>query len=119
VKLIAAETESLALSRWLSGARPVGSSLLLTEVPRAVARRADATALAAATATALASVQTVSVGARLLRVAAALGPPALRSLDALHLATALAVGPLAAFVCYDARLADAAREQGLPVVAPA
>lgn len=44
---------------------------------------------------------------------------ALRSLDALHLATALAVGPtLAAVICYDARMIEAARGLGLPVTAP-
>ena len=43
----------------------------------------------------------------------------LRSLDALHLAAALSLGPaLSAFVAYDARLRDAARRAGLPVVAP-
>ena len=44
---------------------------------------------------------------------------ALRSLDALHLATALAVGPtLTAVVTYDARMAEAARALGLRVTAP-
>ena len=44
---------------------------------------------------------------------------ALRSLDALHLATARAVGPtLVAVVTYDARMMDAARVLGLPVAAP-
>ena len=44
---------------------------------------------------------------------------ALRSLDALHLATALAIGPsLAAVVAYDARMTEAARELGLHAAAP-
>ena len=43
-----------------------------------------------------------------------------RTLDAIHLATAIALGPeLDAFVTYDDRLADAARAVGLPVVRPA
>jgi len=51
---------------------------------------------------------------------ASAGPPAtLRTLDAIHLATALTLGgDLAAFVTYDDRLADAARTLGLPVVRP-
>ena len=53
-------------------------------------------------------------------VAAALRPPLLRTLDAIHLATALALLPeLDAFVTYDDRLAEAARAIGLPVVRPA
>ena len=51
-------------------------------------------------------------------VAAEIGNPALRSLDAVHLATALAMGGEPEFVTYDDRLADAAREQGLRVVQP-
>jgi hypothetical protein len=42
-----------------------------------------------------------------------------RSLDAIHLATALHIhGPLIAFVAYDSRLCEAARTAGLPVQAP-
>lgn len=44
---------------------------------------------------------------------------ALRSLDALHIATALAIGPsLTAIVTYDARMIEAARALGLPATAP-
>jgi predicted nucleic acid-binding protein len=51
--------------------------------------------------------------------AAALGPARLRTLDALHVAAALALAPdLEAIVTYDTRLADAARGQGIGVVAP-
>src|SRR5919206_598636 len=55
----------------------------------------------------------------LLEVAADLAPPSLRSLDAVHLATALNLGSaLDAFVVYDERLAQAATDAGLPVVTP-
>lgn len=51
--------------------------------------------------------------------ATALGPTPLRSLDALHLATALSIrDDLGVFVAYDDRLATAAADQGLPVVQP-
>jgi len=49
-----------------------------------------------------------------------LGPPALRSFDALHLSTALSVrDEIGAFITYDQRLAGAAEAEGLPVSRPA
>ncbi len=51
--------------------------------------------------------------------AAAVEPQALRTLDAVHLASALELGSdLEGFVTYDGRLAAAARAQGLHVEAP-
>jgi hypothetical protein len=74
----------------------------------------------------MALVRALLDGISLIPADAALGdaagilrPPELRSLDSLHLATALALGPrLGAFVTYDERLADAARWYGLPVTTP-
>jgi uncharacterized protein len=55
----------------------------------------------------------------ILDVAADLRPWGLRSLDALHVATAVSLGDdLAALITYDDRLALAAEEQGLPVARP-
>lgn len=55
----------------------------------------------------------------LLVRASTVAPADLRSLDALHLATALELSPPpAVFLCYDDRLAAAARLHGLTVVAP-
>ena len=55
----------------------------------------------------------------LLERAALLEPPELRSLDAIHLATALSLGDeLDGLVTYDERLARAARESGVPTLAP-
>ena len=46
-------------------------------------------------------------------------PATVRSLDAIHLGTALRARPdLTAFVTYDRRLLDAARAAGLPVDSP-
>jgi predicted nucleic acid-binding protein len=46
-------------------------------------------------------------------------PPALASLDAIHLATALSLGDeLSAFVAYDRLLLAAAKGAGLPVETP-
>ncbi len=51
--------------------------------------------------------------------AASLAPPGLRTLDAIHLATALELGrELEAFVTYDTRQGEAARSIGLRVAAP-
>jgi predicted nucleic acid-binding protein len=44
--------------------------------------------------------------------------PALRSLDAIHLISAVAVSPLDAFVSYDERQSAAARLAGLRTLAP-
>jgi predicted nucleic acid-binding protein len=55
----------------------------------------------------------------ILARAAELPPRSLRTIDAIHLATALDLSPPPSFfLCYDRRLADAARHHGLAVVAP-
>ena len=53
-----------------------------------------------------------------VRDLAAKAAPELRSLDAVHLATALSIGVDLDFVTYDDRLAAAARAEGLRVVQP-
>lgn len=56
---------------------------------------------------------------RITQGAGTLGPPSLRSLDALHLMTALELGDdLVGVVTYDERQAEAARHLGLPVITP-
>ena len=56
----------------------------------------------------------------MLQLAADLEPEALRTLDVIHLATALSLGPeLGAMFVYDKRLRDAAEAAGLAVEAPA
>ena len=55
----------------------------------------------------------------ILRGAGALAPASLRSLDAIHLATAISLGEdLTAVVAYDDRLIAAARRNGLSVRSP-
>lgn len=52
-------------------------------------------------------------------LAASVGSPSLRTLDAIHLASALSLGDdLGAFCCYDGRLSADAEAAGLRVVAP-
>ena len=56
----------------------------------------------------------------MLTAAAEVGPPTLRTLDAIHLVTALSLRPnLAGVVAYDRALGEAARTAGLEVFAPA
>jgi predicted nucleic acid-binding protein len=120
VKLVVQEPESAALEAWLSDRAPVSataSDLVRVEVVRAVART-DSTGVAVARSL-LAGVDLVPITQDLLETAADLGPPSLRSLDAVHLATVLSLeSALEAFVVYDDRMARAATEAGLPVVAP-
>jgi predicted nucleic acid-binding protein len=67
----------------------------------------------------LAQVLQIQLDTEILATAAELEPPALRTLDAIHIASALVLGEeLEAVVTYDARMADAARAVGLRVEAP-
>jgi predicted nucleic acid-binding protein len=64
-------------------------------------------------------VTVVEIQQEILRLASVLDPPELRSLDAIHLATALSVADeLDAFVTYDRQLGRAATAAGLAVTAP-
>lgn len=118
VKLVADEAESAALLDWLS-ARPsrATSMLALAEVPRAVMRRPvpDVSRIDAV----LTRVAIVGLTSDIARRAAPLLPASLRSLDAIHLASALELGSeLEAVVTYDERMAEAAHAAGLEVVSP-
>ncbi len=67
----------------------------------------------------LASVRLLRIGERAIEKAATLDTPSLRSLDAIHLASALDLGPdLEGIVTYDERLADAATLNALRVLSP-
>jgi uncharacterized protein len=118
VKLVIEEPESGALRAVLADAPgQIASAIVEVEVPRA-ARRAAPELVPAATHV-VAQITVVEPGATVRARAAALDPPTLRSLDAIHLATALeARAELQAFVTYDDRLAAAAAAEGLEVLAP-
>jgi predicted nucleic acid-binding protein len=61
----------------------------------------------------------VRVNDRILNDAGLLRPTELRSLDAIHLATALALGDeLRALVTYDDRMATAAKQLGYRIIQP-
>ena len=118
VKLAVQEPESAALRRYLRRRRPlVSSALARTEVLRALLP-AGAAALVRGREV-LVRLELVRVTDRVLDAAGALLPVELRSLDAIHLATAQRLGgDLGPFVTYDDRLAQSARRLGYRVVAP-
>jgi uncharacterized protein len=120
VKLVVAEPESSVLADFLRGwSERVSSAVALTEVPRALRRAGFGASERRRSREVMARVALVDVDRRILAAAAALDPPALRTLDAIHLATALAVREdLAAIVTYDRRLAAAAEHVHLEVSVP-
>jgi uncharacterized protein len=96
----------------------VSSTLIRAEALRAAARQ-PVPRLAGAHRQ-LRGLVMIDVDRALLDQAGVLPPPEARPLDAVHLATALALGSdLGVVVTYDRRMADAASSQGLDVVAPA
>lgn len=119
VKLVVEESDHAALAAYLAAAaRRISSRVLDIEVLRAV-RRIEPAAEEQARAL-LAVTERIELDAEIASQAVGLGPLPLRSLDAIHIASALALGPeLEAFVTYDRRQADAARAAGLNVAAPA
>ena len=117
VKLIVAETESAALRSWLRGRAVTSSALLRVEVVRAIRPHG---ALAVDRAVHLIrQLELVRISRLVLDRAADLGPSQLRTLDAIHLATAsLTSGSSTALVSYDQRLLHAAGSLGLAVASP-
>ena len=120
VKLVVREPESVALMEFLrEHPDRVSSALALAEVPRALRRARFGAAERRRAREVLARVALVDIDRRALAAAAAIEPPTVRTLDAIHLATALALHEdLAALVTYDRRLAVAAERADLPVQAP-
>lgn len=121
VKLVRREAESDALADWLAertDAPWVTSVLAEVELGRAL-RRTEPDLLSAVPAV-LARLYRCEIDATVRATAAAFSDPALRTLDALHLATALVVlgDELTGFVTYDQRLLESAQDRGLPAVAP-
>jgi uncharacterized protein len=118
VKLAVAEPESKALRRYVLRRAPlVCSALARTEVARALlpagsdaARRGQDV---------LRRIQLLRVNDRVLTDAGALQPPELRSLDAIHLASARELGKaVRQIITYDDRMAEAAGHIGLSVASP-
>ena len=117
-KLLVDEREGDDLRAFLAPvARQVTSIVGRVEVERTVAWRAPARL--AHVAGLLDDLVIVGLEPEIAAVAASIGPATLRTLDAIHLASAAALGSdLEAFVTYDRRLAAAARALGMPVASP-
>jgi uncharacterized protein len=124
VKLVRREPETAALLTFLDGDDLVSSELVLTEVPRAIRRAAahdpelPLAELIELAGGLLDSVALLPADRALLEAAGALAEPALRALDAIHVAAAIDASPIDAFVSYDERQSAAARLAGLTTVAP-
>ena len=118
VKLAVREPESAALRQYLRRRRPlISSALARTEVLRAL-RALGAEAVTRGRSV-LQRLDLVRVNDRVLNAAGVLAPPELRSLDAIHLATAQQLGrELTALVTYDDRMATAAKHLGYKIVQP-
>lgn len=124
VKLIRDEAESDALRTYIADADLVSTELVLTEIPRAVRRaaaldpRLPLDLLIERAGEVVDAIALRPVDRALLAGAGALAEPALRALDAIHVATAVDLHPVDAFVTYDERQAAAARLAGLRTTAP-
>ncbi|MEV2236569.1 type II toxin-antitoxin system VapC family toxin [Micromonospora sp. NPDC049891] len=124
IKLLRREPGTEELVSWLndrSSASLVSSVLAEVEVSRAL-RRAAPQALVGVP-TVLSRLYRVEIDATVRATAAAYPEPLLRTLDAIHLATAEILAQQAgadfvAFVTYDRRLLDAAKSIGLPTASP-
>ncbi|HEX6780762.1 MAG TPA: type II toxin-antitoxin system VapC family toxin [Solirubrobacterales bacterium] len=125
VKLVRDEAESVALRAYLRDADLVSSELVLTEIPRAVRRAATLEPdlpldlLLERAGAVIDALALRPLDRALLSGAGALAEPALRALDAIHVASAVQLDPIDAFVTYDERQAAAARLAGLRTMAPA
>jgi len=118
VKLVVREPESLALRRYLGRRRPlVSSALARTEVLRALLPAGDEAIGRGRNV--LQRLDLVRVNDRILNAAGILLPLELRSLDAIHLATAAELGDdLDVLVTYDDSMAAAAKRLGHRIARP-
>jgi len=121
VKLVFDEVESAALTHWLTqraDVPKVSSDLSTIELLR-TCRRIDEGAIEGANLL-LGGIDLLPMDRAIVERAASLVPTELRSLDAIHLASALSVKTsLTALVAYDVRLCSAAADAGIEVVSPA
>jgi predicted nucleic acid-binding protein len=124
VKLVREEPESPALRTFLEDAELVSCELVLTELPRAIQRaaaddpRVPVDVLIARAGEIVDALGLLPLDRGLLAAAGALVEPPLRALDAIHVAAAVDLAPLDAFVSYDERQGAAARLAGLRSVKP-
>jgi predicted nucleic acid-binding protein len=118
VKLVIEEPESPSLDRHLAQGQLIATSrIALVEVPRATAIANPTAEAGRETERLLAACMLVDVTDALLRMAAGIASAQVRTLDAIHVASALRV-EADELVAYDRRLAEAGAERGLVVASP-
>jgi uncharacterized protein len=120
VKLVLPEAETRALLGALSDwPERISSTIAGVEVLRAVRRAGAGERVRERAERVISGIGLVRVDEAVLSGAARLEPAELRTLDAIHLATALSAGEdLCAMICYDDRLAQAASRLGVTMMAP-
>jgi hypothetical protein len=119
VKLVLVERGSWGLGDFARTRSVVSSDLARVELPRAIRRLGFEGRAAELADRLLSRIVLLKLDRATLSSAATVDPAALRSLDAIHLASAMSVPELESFVTYDRRLADAAEQAGLRVESPA
>lgn len=120
-KLVILEAESAALLAWLREWPDwISSALTRVEMGRFLRRGKASAAARRRAAELLAGTALIRVDDQILQLAADLRDPKLRSIDAVHLATALSIGDVPeVFITYDKTLTRAAEKAKLTVMAPA
>lgn len=117
VKLVNGEPETPALRRAIRGRHLASSALARVEVPRAVQHLGPAGPSRALVV--LRGIELLRINDRILAAAAEVEPVTLRSVDAIHLATAQLLGDgVRRLITYDDRMADAAGWLGFTVLRP-
>ena len=118
IRLLFLETGTVELREHLKGSQePVTSAISRVEVSRAVTRVDPGSV--AQVGSLLATITVLELDASIMATASPLLPASLRTGDAIHVASAMQLGPdLDAFLTYDPRLAEAAHAAGLPVRSP-
>lgn len=122
VKLIAHESESAALRRWLADAEDrdhATSAVGRVELMRTALQSGDTEIIANAKRILGEDLDIIGVTDEVVEMAETIGPESLRSLDAIHLASAAQLGDaLTAVVAYDHRLIEGCRDHDYPIESP-
>ena len=118
MKLVRREEETDPLRAWIGDHADtlLTNTVGVVELQRAAARVSPA-GLAAARSI-LRAIDQIPITSSAVRFAATARPATLRTLDALHLASAATTDGITAFLCYDDRLIEASTSCGLSVSSP-
>ena len=119
MKLVVEEPESWALADALAGDQLISSEICRVELGRVLQRLGLGQGADRLVRGVVERIELLRLDDQILDRASEVGPNDLRTLDAIHLASALAIGrELDAVVTYDRRLAAAAEGAGFAVLSP-